>query len=259
MRDNGSKPTWLMDLCKNKVPGVILIDGDNEKAPCLDLAYEIGATMVETGSAERLCVWSWQVFLWLHGRYLIGDSAADVHCWTITKDAGIIPPPLQPLAGTLVEDNIKIDTRKSLMRLIYTPKSADGTLCVCGGDLTIADFKNKLSLPDMERVNGVAKRAGTTIIVVSRLVDAQSKPYENIFSYSELAMRISIEQGIDLTECAESIVSLREQDYGHWRNYIPAGILCRPLKIWDDDTCSDEFVIGRDEQGRLIYGNKEEQ
>ena len=259
MMNDESKPTWLMDLCKNKAPGIILIDGDGEKTPCLDLAYEMGATMVENGSAERLCVWSWQAFLWLHGRFLMGDLATDVHCWTITKDVGIMPPPLQPLAETLVEDDMKIDTRIELMRLIHTPEHAHGKLCVGGGDLTIADFRNRLSLPDMERINGVAKRAGTTIIVVSRLVDAQSKPYENIFSYSELAMRISVEQGIDLTECAESIVSLREQDYGHWRNYIPASILCRPLKIWDDDTCSDEFVIERDEQGRLIYGNKEEQ
>ena len=250
MRDNGSKPTWLMDLCKNKVPGVILIDGDNEKTPCLDLAYEIGATMVETGSAERLCVWSWQVFLWLHGRYLIGDSAAEVHCWTITKDAGIIPPPLQPLAGTLVEDNMKIDTRKSLMRLIYTTKSADGTLCIGGGDITIADFKSKLSLPDLERINGAAKRAEMTIIVVSGLTDAQGKPYETA-SYGELAMRISVEQGIDLTECAESIVSIREQDGGQWRNYIPHKTLCRPMKIWNDDRWDEESAAMLDKKGYL--------
>ena len=250
MRDNGSKPTWLMDLCKNKVPGVILIDGDNEKTPCLDLAYEIGATMVETGSAERLCVWSWQVFLWLHGRYLIGDSAADVHCWTITKDAGIIPSPLQPLAGTLVEDNIKIDTRKSLMRLIYTPKSADGTLCVCGGDLTIADFKNKLSLQDLERINDAAKSARMTIIVVSGLVDAQGKPYETT-SFGELAMKVSIEHGVDLAECAESIVSMREQDGGHWLNNIPLKTLCRPLRIWNDDRWDEESAAMLDEKGHL--------
>lgn len=251
MRDNGSKPTWLMDLCKNKVPGVILIDGDNEKTPCLDLAYEIGATMVETGSAERLCVWSWQMFLWLHGRYLIGDSAAEVHCWTITKDAGIIPPPLQPLAGTLVEDNMKIDTRKSLMRLIYTPKSADGTLCVGGGDLTIADFRNKLSLPDMERINGAAKRAERTIIVVSGLTDAQGKHYETT-SYGELVMRISVEQGIDLTECAESIVSIREQDGGQWRNYIPhKKTLCRPMKIWNDEKWNVENTAMLDKNGHF--------
>ena len=161
-----------------------------------------------------------------------------------------MPPPLQPLAETLVEDDMKIDTRTARMRLIHTPEHAHGKLCVGGGDLTIADFKNKLSLPDMERVNGVAKRAGMTIIVVSGLVDAQGKPYETT-SYCELAMKISIEHGADLTECAESIVSLREQGYGQWRNYIPASILCRPLKIWNDDTCSDEFVIRCDENGRL--------
>ncbi len=241
MRDNGSKPTWLMDLCKNKVPGVILIDGDNEKTPCLDLAYEIGATMVETGSAERLCVWSWQVFLWLHGRYLIGDSAADVHCWTITKDAGIIPPPLQPLAGTLVEDNMKIDTRKSLMRLIYTPKSADGTLCIGGGDITIADFKSKLSLPDLERINGAAKRAGMTFIVMSRLVDAHGKPYETI-SYAELAMHISVEQGIDLAECAESLISVRERGEGY---------ICRPLRVWNNDRFGDKSAVKLDAKGHF--------
>ena len=256
MMDGELKPTWLMDLCKNKAPGIILIDGDNEKTSCLDFAYEIGAAMVENGSAERLCVWSWQAFLWLHGRFLMGDSATDVHCWTITKDVGIMPPPLQPLAGTLVEDDLKIDTRKALMRLIHTPERAGGKLCVGGGDLTIADFKNKLSLPDMERINGAAKRAGMTIIVVSGLVDAHGKPYETT-SYGELAMKISIEHGIDLTECVESIISLREQDKGQW--HTPASILCRPLKIWDDDLCCDKYFLNRDEHGRLNYQKVEEQ
>lgn len=241
MSNNESKPTWLMDLCKNKAPGIILIDGDGEKIPCLGFAYEIGATMVENGLAPRLCVWSWQAFLWLHGRYLMGDSATDVHCWTITRDVGIIPPSLQPLASTLIEDKMETDTRNALMRLIHTPESADGTLCVGGGDLTIADFRNKLSLRDMERINGAAKRAGKTIIVVSRLTDAQGKPYETA-SYGELAMRISVEQGIDLTECAESLISVRESGNGY---------RCRPLRIWNDDRWDDESAVMLDVKGHF--------
>ena len=178
MRKDESRPAWLTDLCENKAPGIILIDGDNENTPCLDLAYEIGAMMVENGFAERLCVWSWQALLWLHGRFLAGDSSTDVHCWTIKKDVGIIPPPLQPLVSTLIEDDMNIEKRRDLSRLIHAPESAHGKLCVGAVDLTIADFRNKLSLPDMERINGAAKRAGKTIIVVSRLTDAQGKPYE---------------------------------------------------------------------------------
>lgn len=241
MSNNESKPTWLMDLCKNKAPGIILIDGDGEKMPCLGFAYEIGATMVENGLAPRLCVWSWQAFLLLHGRYLMGDSATDVHCWTITRDVGIIPPSLQPLASTLIEDKMDTDIRNALMRLIHTPESADGTLCVGGGDLTIADFRNKLSLRDMERINGAAKRAGKTIIVVSRLTDAQGKPYETA-SYGELAMRISVEQGIDLTECAESLISVRESGNGY---------RCRPLRIWNDDRWDDESAVMLDVKGHF--------
>ena len=242
MMDDESKPTWLMDLCKNKAPGIILIDGDNEKTSCLDFAYEIGATMVENGNAERLCVWSWHAFLWLHGRYLMGDSATDVHCWTITRDVGIIPPPLQPLAGTLVEDNMSSDTRMTLLQLIHRPEeSAHGKLCVAGGDLTIADFKSKLSLPDMERINGAAKRAGMTIIVVSGLVDAQGKPYETT-SYGELAMKVSIEHGVDLAECAESLISVRESGRGY---------LCRPMRIWNDDRWDDENAVMLDANGHL--------
>ncbi len=249
MMDDESKPTWLMDLCKNKAPGVILIDGDGEKTPCLDLAYEIGATMVEIGLAKRLCVWSWQAFLWLHGRFLMGDSATDVHCWTITKNVGSMPPILRPLAETLVEDDMNINIREALQRLLHAPGSVRGELCVGGGDLTIADFRNTLSLPDMEWINGAAKRAGRTIMVVSRLSDAQNRPYENMFSYGELAMRISVEQGIDLTECAESVVSLRRNNVRGLVSDRP--FHCRPLKIWDDDVCSDEFIIERDENGRL--------
>ena len=243
MSNNESKPTWLMDLCKNKAPGIILIDGDGEKMPCLDFAYEIGATMVENGLAPRLCVWSWQAFLLLHGRYLMGDSATDVHCWTITRDVGIIPPSLQPLASTLIEDKMDTDTRNALMRLIHTPESADGTLCVGGGDLTIADFRNKLSLRDMERINGAAKRAGKTIIVVSRLTDAQGKPYETT-SYGELVMKVSIEHGVDLAECAESLISVHESGRGY---------LCRPMRIWNDDRWDDENVVRLDEKGCLGF------
>ena len=250
MSNNESRPAWLMDLCKNKAPGIILIDGDGEKVPCLDLAYEIGAMMVENGLAPRLCVWSWPAFLWLHGRYLMGDSTIDVHCWTITKEVGIMPPSLQPLASTLIEDDMNIETRRTLSSLIHAPASVSGKLCLDGGDITIADFRNKLSLPDMERINGAAKRAGKTIIVVSRLTDAQGKPYETA-SYGELAMRISVEQGIDLTECAESIVSMREQDGGQWRNYIPHKTLCRPMKIWNDDRLDDENAVVLDAKWHL--------
>ena len=243
MRKDESRPAWLTDLCENKAPGIILIDGDGEKTACLDFAYEIGAMMVENGFAERLCVWSWQALLWLHGRYLIGDSAADAHCWTITKDVGIIPPPLQPLASTLIEDDMNIEKRRDFSKLIHAPESAHGKLCVGDVDLTIADFRNKLSLPDMERINGVAKRAGKTIIVVSRLTDAQGKPYETA-SYGELAMRISVEQGIDLAECAESLISVRESGNGY---------RCRPLKIWNDDRWDDEDAVRLDEKGRLGF------
>ena len=241
MRQDASKPAWLMDLCKNKSPGIILIDGDGEKTACLDFAYEIGAMMVENGFAERLCVWSWQTFLWLHGRYLMGDSSTDVHCWTITKNVGIIPPSLQPLASTLIEDDMNIEKRRDLSRLIHAPESAHGKLCVGDVDLTIADFRNKLSLPDMERINGAAKRAGKTIIVVSRLTDAQGKPYETA-SYGELAMRISVEQGIDLAECAESLISVRESGNGY---------RCRPLKIWNDDRLGDESAVILDAKGHF--------
>ena len=241
MMDGELKPTWLMDLCKNKAPGIMLTDGDTEKTPCLDFAYEIGAAMVENGSAERLCVWSWQAFLWLHGRFLMGDSATDVHCWTITKDVGIIPPPLQPLASTLIEDDMNIEKRRDLSRLIHAPESAHGKLCVGDVDLTIADFRNKLSLPDMERINGAAKRAGKTIIVVSGLVNAQGKPYETT-SYGELAMKVSIEHGVDLAECAESLISVRESGNGY---------RCRPLRIWNDDRWDDESAVKLDAKGHF--------
>lgn len=241
MSNNESKPTWLMDLCEKKAPGIILIDGDGEKTQCLDFAYEIGGMMLENGVAERLCVWSWQAFLWLHGRYLAGDSSTDVHCWTITRDVGIIPPLLQSLASTLIEDDMNIEKRRDLSRLIHAPESVHGKLCVGDVDLTIADFRNKLSLPDMERINGAAKRAGKTIIVVSRLTDAQGKPYETT-SYGELAMRISVEQGIDLTECAESLISVR--DCGN-------GYRCRPLRIWNDDRLDDENAVVLDAKWHL--------
>ena len=208
MRDEESKPVWLMDLCKNKAPGVILLDGDGEKPQCLDVAYEIGATMVENGRAKRLCVWSWQAFLWAPHR-------------------------------------VDVESLKS------------------AGDITLIDFRTNASLQTLERLNMAAKGIGKTFIVTSELIDVKGKPYETI-SYCELAMRISVEQGIDLTECAECIVSLREQDGGQWGSYKPhetffQPLFCHPLKIWNNDTCNDEFIIKRDKQDSLIYEKREHQ
>jgi hypothetical protein len=257
LKNDGRKPEWLLNLCKGKSPGIILIDGDIDKTPCLDFAYEIGATMMELGVAQRLCVWSWRAFLWLYGRLLVGDSAGDAHCWTITKDVGIMPPLLQPLAGTLIEDDMDMDSRMSLHEMINAPESASGKSCVGGGDLTIVEFKEQISLEFLEPLNKAAKESGKTFVVVSELVDSQGKSYDAT-SYGELSLRISVEHGIDLTECAESVVSLRGQDDGRWRNVMPDRVLCRPLRIWNDDKCGDlPILVGRYEQGRFIFEKEE--
>jgi hypothetical protein len=47
-------------------------------------------------------------------------------------------------------------------------------------------------------------------------------------------MRISVEQGIDLAECAESLISVRESGKGY---------RCRPLRIWNDDRLDDENAV----------------
>ena len=256
MRKGKSRPMWLLDLYLNKSPGVILIDGDSKKTPCLDLAFEIGTTVMEIGDAQRLCVWSWNGFHWAHDRHylLTDDSAVDTHCWTVTKEDGIMPPALKPLTGTLIEDRINLKIRNSIRRCIHTPDEMDAELIEAvreyAGGITIVNHRQRISLENLARLNRTVKASGKTFVIVRELLDAQGEPYEAT-SYGELAMRISVEQGIDLIECAESIISLRERDYGRWRNYMPASILCRPLKIWNDDTCSDEFVIRCDENGRL--------
>ena len=88
-----------------------------------------------------------------------------------------------------------------------------------------------------------AKRAGRTVIVVSGLTDAQGKPYETA-SNGELAMKVSIEHGVDLAECAESLISVRESGRGY---------LCRPMRIWNDDRWDDENVVRLDEKGCLGF------
>ena len=257
MTNPGRKPEWLLNLCKGKSPGVILIDGDINETPCLDFAYDIGATMMELGLARRLCGWSWRAFFWLYGRLLVGDSAGDAHCWTITKDVGILPPPLQPLAGTLIEDDLDIDARVALHGMINAPESASGKLCVGGGDLTIVEFKEKISLEFLERLNKAAKETGKTFVVASELVDSLGVSYDAV-SYGELALRISVEHGVDLTECAECVVSLRGQDSGRRRNGMPNRVLCRPLRIWNDDKCGNlPLLVGRYEQGRFIFEKEE--
>lgn len=253
MKNAGRKSEWLLNLCKGKSPGVILIDGDIEKTPCLDFAYEIGATMMALGVARRLCVWSWKSVLWLYGRILVGDSPVDAHCWTITEEVGIMPPHLQPLTGTLIEDDMDIDARMSLHGLLHAQEFASGKLCACGGDMTIIDFKENISLEFLEHLNGAAKESGKTFVVASELVDSQGKPYDAA-SYGELALRISVEQGFDLTECAEGIIAMRGQDGGRFQNRTRDRVLCRPLRVWNDDKCGNwPLLIGRYEQGRFIF------
>ena len=56
-------------------------------------------------------------------------------------------------------------------------------------------FRNRLSLPDMERINAAVKRAGRTVIVTGELTDAQGKRYETA-SYCELAKTVLMSQGV---------------------------------------------------------------
>ncbi len=262
MKNAGRKPEWLLNLCKGKSPGVILIDGDIDNTPCLDFAYEIGATMMELGVAQRLCVWSMQASLFMGGLFLVGDPAVDTHCWTIAKEIESIPPSLKPLAGALIEDPANLNVVNPILnpikRCLHTLADMDaesiGEVSKFIGDVTMV---KRIWLENLERLNRSVKKTGHTFIVVSELVDSQGRPYEST-SYGELALRISIEQGIDLTECAESIISLRVQDFGQWRNYLPGRTLCRPLKIWNGDKCGGEFVIQRDERGRFNFEEKQE-
>ena len=160
-----------------------------------------------------------------------------------------MPPALKPLTGTLIEDRINLKIRNSIRRCIHTPDDMDAesmeTVREYAGGITIVNHRQRISLENLARLNRTVKASGKTFVIVRELLDAQGEPYEAT-SYGELAMRISVEQGIDLTECAESIVSLR----GHKRGYM-SEMRCRPLKVWNDDTCSDEFVIRCDENGRL--------
>ena len=195
MVNQGRCGCWiLLDLYLNKSPGVILIDGDSKKTPCLDLAFEIGTTMMEIGDAQRLCVWSWNGFHWAHDRHylLTGDSAVDTHCWTVTKEDGIMPPALKPLTGTLIEDRINLKIRNSIRRCIHTPDNMDAESIEAvreyAGGITIVNHRQRISLENLARLNRTVKASGKTFVIVRELLDAQGEPYEAT-SYGELAMR----------------------------------------------------------------------
>ena len=262
MTRTGLKPEWLLNLCKGKSPGVILIDGDNEKTPCLDFACEIRETMLELGAAKRLCVWSWQASPRMNGRILVGDSTVDTHCWTITRDVDNLPPSLKPLAVALIEDPANPDILDPIKRCIHDAAGMDaGSIEEAGehaGDVTVVEHSQGIGLEDLARLNRAVKEAGRTFVVASELTDSRGKSY-NAASYGELALRIGIEQGIDLAECAECVIALREEDSGQWRNGFPGRTLCRPLKIWNDDRCGGEFVIERNRQGRFNFKEKQGQ
>jgi hypothetical protein len=57
-------------------------------------------------------------------------------------------------------------------------------------------------------------------------------------------MRISVEQGIDLAECAESLISVQERDVDEYYH-------CRPLRIWNNDRFDDESAVMLDAKGHF--------
>ena len=216
--------TKLTEFCRYLSPGLILIAGDKkrpggEETPGFELAFEVAARMVECELEERITVWSRRSFLSLCGVRLTGDDQSQAHRWVLHREAlgggrteAWLEEPLKP--------NMEIDGSEWLKN----PRRVDWrSIFGSRNEVVLLDLENQLGITEMCELNQAAKAQQNIVLSCVELKDAQGKSYFP-YSYAELAMRISIEHGIDFSDCAESVVV-----------FEPGGALVYRCRIFQND------------------------
>lgn len=219
----------LTDCCRNLTPGLVLIDGD-ESVPKLGFAFEMVARMLECESADHVEVLSWQPFLRLCGTWLTGDALKQNHRWVIRDEA---------LRDTRIEAWLE-EPFKPCMEIedpewLQNAHRADwSSIWDSDDNVALIDFKNQLGFMAMKELNDVAKASKKTILACVELKDVQERHYSSR-SYAELAMCISIEHGINFSECAETVVQLGSYNDCFWKG--------RFIRVMNGDKCPFEVRL----------------
>ena len=182
-------------------PGLVLVVDDERQG--LGCAFDAGATIAESRNVDRMTLWSCRTFLDLNDIRMVDASWRECHRWTLPREAFANGnPPGTSWAGEPLDES---QARECASKLNSPARVDKRFMAGCDGDVVVFDFQCNLDLDDLCRLNTIAKECGKTAVVCSELRDAQNRPYP-LDSYAELALRICVERGVNLAECATQIV-----------------------------------------------------
>lgn len=143
---------------------------------------------------------------------LTGDSYTPGHRWTLTRDmllesdAKDKPAWMQDLLMKEGEREVSLHLNSSCVNVgngtIYLGNPSDVTILDFRGEL---DFRKDGDICKLRLLNEAARTNGQVVVMVVDLSRSLGKNYYEK-SYAALAMRLSVEFGIDLPSCAEAIV-----------------------------------------------------
>ena len=247
-------------LLKKPIEGVVLVVA-REDVDGLGLAFEIARRAVETRDTARLRIWSWQSFLSLDGVMLTGDSYTPGHRWTLTRDmllesdAKDKPAWMQDSLMAEGEREVSLHLNSSCVNVgngtIYLGNPSDVTILDFRGEL---DFEKDGDIWKLRRLNAAAKTDGQVVVMAVDLSRSLGKNYYEK-SYAALAMRLSVEFGIDLPSCAEAVVQFERTA----RIGLPIE-WCRIMHKDDEPGRKSAFVVEQDEvTGRYRENHNEDE
>ena len=191
-------------------PGLVLIVGD-PSLPRLECAFALGRKIAEIDGGESMALWSWLPSLALGEVQLVDASWHECHRWTLPLRA--LSSESQPgtvWAGDYPDAFLAHDVANGLNGCgAPSARLLEGV----GGRAVVLDFKHDLDFDELRDLNAAAKDCGTTAIVHNTLCNTQLKPYP-LDSYAQLALKICVERGVNLAECATKIVVFENEKYG---------------------------------------------
>lgn len=191
-------------------PGLVLAVGGYEP-PGLACALAVGASIVGARRADRLALLSCQSSLAIGDLLLVDASWRECHRWTLPRETFEDTNPHETAwAGDSLDEVATRDCAAILKRLA---DSDERLFAGADGGIAVFDFAEGMDFDELPRLNEIAKDRGATAVACTALRDVQGSPYP-LESYAELAIRICVERGVDLAECATAIVAMEGNPCG---------------------------------------------
>ena len=193
-------------------PGLVLAVGGFEP-PDLVCALAVGASIVGARRTDRLAILSRRPSLTIGDLLLVDASWRECHRWTLPRETfEDLNPPETAWAGDSLDEVGAHDCAAILKR---SAESDERLFAGLDGGIAVFDFAKGMDFDELHRLNELAKDRGATAVVCAALLDAQGRPYP-LESYAELAIRVCVERGVDLAECATAIVVMEGSPCGDY-------------------------------------------